>query len=299
MKGRTTNNMVHYFKLAGGRFVLDEASGYAAAVDEITYKMLAYLTLPLPEDCPSAIRYDMAKYDSRLVDETYAAILEKHKAGLLYTDVPFDAEKAPSLCAVTSVSPAETLDGITCPVLLGDTNNTENARLLCKAAKEKGLTLTVILTQDGDFPCDRLIVPAEKYAQYRTAAPQVGVRFSYDVKKPDILSKLIEYADDGITLIDAYPENPREREEGAQTALLKEFGRAAKELFLRKKEGRPVEFLPIAMQGKDAKHGVGAHRNERCLTCSHRTVCGGRRLSFADCEVKKTLADCAVMLELS
>lgn len=291
--------MVHYFKLAGQRIVLDEASGYAAAVDEITYKMLAYLTLPLPEDCPSAIRYDMAKYDSRLVDETYAAILEKHRTGQLYTDIPFDADKAPSLCTLTSVSPTASLDGITCPVLLGDTNNTDNAHLLCRTAKEKGLTLTVILTEDGTFPCDRLIVPAAKYVQYRGSAPVVGVRFSYNVKKPDFLSKLIEYADDGITLIDAYPENPEERTEGEQTVLLKEFGRTAKELFLRKKEGRPVEFLPIAMQGKNAKHGIGAHRNERCGTCSHRMTCGGRRLSFADCEVKRTLADCAVLLELS
>lgn len=291
--------MIHYFKLAGQRIILDEASGYTAAVDEITYKMLAYLTLPLPEDCPSAIRYDMAKYDSRLVDETYASILAQHKAGLLYTDIPFDADKAPTVCMLTSVSPTETLDGITCPVLLCDTNNTEHAQLLCNTAKEKGLALTVILTADGNFPCDRLIVPAERFSQYKDSAPIVGVRFSYDVKKPDILSKLIEYADNGVTLIDAVPENPGEREEGAQTALLKEFGRAAKEVFLRKKEGRPVEFLPFSLQGKHAKHGVGAHRNERCLTCSHRMVCGGRRLSFADCEVKKTLADCAIMLELS
>ena len=289
--------MVHYFKLAGQRLVLDEASGYTAPVDEIAYKMLAYLTLPLPADCPSAIRYDMAKYDSALVDKTYQEILAKHRAGQLYTDVPFDADKAPTVCMLTSVSPLQTLDGVSCPVMLCDTDNVPHAKVLCAAVKERGLPLTVILTADGDFPCDRLLVSEEKYAQYKTAAPVVGVRFSYDVTAPKILARVTALADEGITLIDAYPENLRDRKEGAQTVLLKELGRVAKELFLRSKEGRPVEFLPISLQGRGAKHGAGAFFNERCRVCSHRTHCGGRALSGADCEVKKTLADCAILLE--
>ena len=214
-----------------------------------------------------------------------------------YTDLPFDADMAPSLCMLTSVSPAETLYGITCPVMLCDTEHTENAVLLCRTARERGLPLTVLLTRDGDFPCDRLLVPADRYDAYRNAAPTVGVRFSYDVRTPEILSRVLNYADAGMELIDAYPENPQMRKEGEQDALIVEFRRTAEALSQRKQEGRPVVFLPFSVMGLHAKHGVGAHRNERCHTCTHRMICGGRRLSYADCEVKQTLADCAVFLE--
>jgi hypothetical protein len=215
----------------------------------------------------------------------------------LYAEIPFDVNRAPSLCMLTSVSPVASLAEITCPVMLCDTENTENAALICKIARERGLLLTVLLTKDGDFPCDRLLVSPEQYDAYRHAAPCVGVRFAYDVRHPDILSRVTAFADAGIALIDAYPANPGEREEGEQSALLDAFRRTAEYLSQRKKDGQPIEFLPFSVMGLHAKHGIGAHRNERCRTCTHRMVCGGRRLSYADCEVKKMLAACAVFLE--
>ncbi len=217
--------------------------------------------------------------------------------GQSYAGVPFDADMPPSLCMLTSVSPTETIADITCPVQLCDTDHTENAALLCGMARDRGLLLTVLLTEDGEFPCDRLLVPADRYETYRDAAPVVGVRFSYDVKNPDILSKVVQFADAGITLIDAYPEKPGMREEGDLQALLDEFKRVAQTLYGYRQEGHPIEFLPFSMMGLHAKHGVGAHRNARCPECSHHAVCGGRRLSFADCEVKRVLADCAVFLD--
>ncbi len=219
------------------------------------------------------------------------------QCGQQYDGIPFDADMPPSLCMLTSVSPEDTLADITCPVQLCDTDHPVHAARLCAAVRERGLPLTVILTEDGDFPCGRLLVPAEKYAQYRNAAPQVGIRFAYDVKAPEILSRIIRYADEGIFLIDAYPENPQIREEGAQAELLAEFRQVAEALLLRRKEGRPIEFLPFSVMGLHAKHGVGAHRNARCQSCSHHAVCGGRRLSYADCEVKRTLGDCAFYLD--
>lgn len=279
--------------------VLDEASGYTAAVDEITYKMLAYLTTPLPADCPSAIRYDMAKYDSELVDKTYQDILAQHKAGKLYTNVPFDPDRPMTHCMMTSVSPLSTLEGVTCPVVLCDTHNTEHAKEICAAAKEKGLHLTVLMTEEGDFPCDRLLVEENLYSRYKTAAPTVGVRFSYDVKAPKILDRVTALADEGITLIDAYPTNPDDRAAGEQTTLIKELGKVAKELFLRIKEGRAVEFLPFAWQCRNAKHAEAVFCHERCLTCSHRMHCGGRALSYADCEIKRACADAQILLELT
>ena len=290
--------MVHYFKRAGQRIVVDDCTGYAMTVDEITYKMLAYLTPPLPDDCPSAIRYDMAKYDSRLVDAAYERILTLYRLGKLYTEVPFDADRAPTLCPLSSSASPDVINGTHAHVLLCDTDNAENASEICRRAKDAGLSVTVLLTADGVFPCDRLLVPEDRYEAYAGAAPAVGVRFSYDVTAPAILSRVIALADRGITLVDAFPKNPDMRRAGEQTALIKELERTAKELFLRKKEGRPVDFLPFSIHGMNAKHGTDAHCAPACITCSHRMICGGIRLSDADCEIKRSLADSAVMLSI-
>ena len=208
----------------------------------------------------------------------------------------FDPDMPPSLCMLTSVSSADALADITCPVLICDTNNKENAVFLCNAARQRGLFVTVLLTVDGDFPCDRLLVSEDRYEQYQNAAPVVGVRFPYDVKSPDIVSRILRYADAGVTLIDAYPENPDDRTEGEQQTLTAELTDTAKEVCRLRKQGQTIEFLPFSVMGQNAKHGIGAHRNARCLTCSHNTACGGRRLSFADCEIKKVLADCANLI---
>lgn len=295
--------MVHYFKLAGQRMVLDCASGYIANVDEMTYKMLVYLTTPLPADCPSAIRYDMAKYDSALVDKTYAAILADHKAGRLYTDIPFDAERSVTLHVLSSDAPCTVLDNACAPVLLLDTDRAENAAALCRAAKDKGLCVTVHMTAEGDYPCDRLLVCETLHKAYRDKAPTVGVWFTYDVRAPKLLDKLTALADDGITLIDAVPETPADAAFGAQTVLIKELGKVAKELFLREKEGRAVEFLPFSVMERGAKFGDGAF-SAPCMTCSHRTRCGGMCYSTvrdidADCELRRTLADASILLELN
>lgn len=215
---------------------------------------------------------------------------------MLLCQTPFDADKAPSLCMLTSVSPAESLSDITCPVMLCDTNHTEHARLLCKEAKARGLSLTVLLTADGDFPCDRLLVPEDRYEACKTAADTVGVRFSYDVRNPDICSHIRRLADAHITLIDAYPQNPGDRVEGEQDALIAELHAVTEALIAYRRAGQTLEFLPFSVMGQNAKHGIGAHRNERCTDCTHNAVCGGRRLSYADCEIKKILAECAVTL---
>ena len=48
--------MVHSFKYGGYRFAYDTVSGTLFRFDELTYKMLDYIGLPMPVDCPSALR---------------------------------------------------------------------------------------------------------------------------------------------------------------------------------------------------------------------------------------------------
>lgn len=46
-------------------------------------KMLAAVTLPLPPDCPTALRYALARYDADAVAEAYEGLLELSRQGYL------------------------------------------------------------------------------------------------------------------------------------------------------------------------------------------------------------------------
>ena len=84
--------MVHKFKFGVHRFIYDSESGYTHAVDELGYKMLDYLELPMAKDCPSALRYDLAKYDSDAISAVYAEFRKLSDKGKLFAaDVAFDA----------------------------------------------------------------------------------------------------------------------------------------------------------------------------------------------------------------
>lgn len=87
--------MVHKFKFGVHRFIYDSESGYTHAVDELGYKMLDYLELPMAKDCPSALRYDLAKYDSDAISAVYAEFRKLSDEGKLFAaDVAFDAVEA-------------------------------------------------------------------------------------------------------------------------------------------------------------------------------------------------------------
>lgn len=45
--------------------------------------MLDYITLPMPEECSSALRYDLAKFDSAEIREEYSRIYELYRDGKL------------------------------------------------------------------------------------------------------------------------------------------------------------------------------------------------------------------------
>ncbi len=46
-------------------------------------KMLPAITLPMPEDCPTALRYALAKYDADAVAEAWERLRELCAQGLL------------------------------------------------------------------------------------------------------------------------------------------------------------------------------------------------------------------------
>ena len=89
--------MVHSFKLGGRRWAYDSGSRSLHILDELAFKMLDYIELPMPKDCPSALRYDLAKYDSAAIDDTYAELYKLYIDGSLYSD---DQTDDSSVCPI-------------------------------------------------------------------------------------------------------------------------------------------------------------------------------------------------------
>ena len=76
--------MVHTFKLGGQRIAYDSVSGLVLPLTELAYKMLDYIELPMPKECSSALRYDLAKYDSKAIDQTYNELYALYRDGRLF-----------------------------------------------------------------------------------------------------------------------------------------------------------------------------------------------------------------------
>lgn len=62
-------------------------------LDELQYKMLSYIGLPMPPECPSALRYDLAKYDSDAISETYDGLYKLSLEGKMFVPESSAAEK--------------------------------------------------------------------------------------------------------------------------------------------------------------------------------------------------------------
>lgn len=58
-------------------------NGANAALNPIQKKMLSVVTLPLPEDCPTSLRYALAKYAATAVSDAWDGLLMLEEAGLL------------------------------------------------------------------------------------------------------------------------------------------------------------------------------------------------------------------------
>ena len=57
--------------------------GATAVLNPIQKKMLPTVTLPLPEDCPTGLRYALAKYAATAVTDAWEGLLELEEAGEL------------------------------------------------------------------------------------------------------------------------------------------------------------------------------------------------------------------------
>jgi len=59
--------------------------GYSAELSLLQKKMLPYVTLPMKKECPTALRYALAKFDAGAVAEAYEGLYVLFERGLLET----------------------------------------------------------------------------------------------------------------------------------------------------------------------------------------------------------------------
>ncbi len=57
--------------------------GYSAELSLLQKKMLPYVTLPMKKECPTALRYALAKFDASVVAEAYEGLYVLFERGLL------------------------------------------------------------------------------------------------------------------------------------------------------------------------------------------------------------------------
>ncbi len=86
--------MLHTFKVGGQRIAYDSVSGYVLPLSELAYKMLDYLVFPMPKECSSELRYDLAKFDSRDIEKTYKELYALYSEGKLFRDDTSDRSNA-------------------------------------------------------------------------------------------------------------------------------------------------------------------------------------------------------------
>ena len=85
--------MLHYFKQGTERIALDSASGAVHVLSALAYKMLPYMNDPPEKDCPSALRYELAKYDSADIEEAYSELYSLYENGTLFSKDVLDGTK--------------------------------------------------------------------------------------------------------------------------------------------------------------------------------------------------------------
>ena len=103
--------MIHKFKFGVHRFLFDSECGEVHEVDELGYKMADYIITPMAPECPSSLRYDLAKYDSDAISETYDRLLSLWREGRLFAvDRPIPSAAVSETSEGASIS--ETPEGI-------------------------------------------------------------------------------------------------------------------------------------------------------------------------------------------
>lgn len=275
--------MLHIFKLNGHRTAYDCATRTAYPLSSLAMKMLDTVTPPLTPDCPSSLRYALAKYDSHDLADAYAEIYALYKAGLLFSETPAESEMPAELYAVIESSAGAVKEKIESAAAAGFTKMIVTVKDGCSClaaslseAYGDKLDLRLILELPADALTEEDIEILNKAGCY--------------VRVSDIPTAL-KLADRGMRFVDA--------KISATEAALKETGKLEKEMERREKEGSGFDFASFTLSMLP-KEGFDL-RKEACADCWARKLCGGSCLGSAGertslCDVESTCLECAITL---
>ena len=77
--------MLSLFRYNGKKYAWDTVSGALTAVSSLQYRMLEALEPPMDPVCPTALRYELAKFSSDAVEEAYDELYEKAANGMIFS----------------------------------------------------------------------------------------------------------------------------------------------------------------------------------------------------------------------
>ena len=69
--------MLMLFKHNAKKYAFDTVCGSLSVLSALEYRMLEAIQPPMEQSCPTALRYELAKYDSADVEDSYDALYEK------------------------------------------------------------------------------------------------------------------------------------------------------------------------------------------------------------------------------
>ncbi len=78
--------MLYTFRFEGKKYAYDSASGAIMQPTALEFKMMGAIQPPLTALCPTSLRYELAKFDSMDVEETYDGIYALARRDILYKE---------------------------------------------------------------------------------------------------------------------------------------------------------------------------------------------------------------------
>ena len=75
--------MLILFKHETKKYLYDSASGALVPLSALQYKVAESIDLPMPSQCPTALRYQFAKYDAGDVRQAYAYLYDLYARGFI------------------------------------------------------------------------------------------------------------------------------------------------------------------------------------------------------------------------
>lgn len=76
--------MLILFRHNAKKYAYDTACGALHTLSALEYRMLEAIQPPMSPVCPTALRYELAKYDSESVAECYDVLYEKAADGMIF-----------------------------------------------------------------------------------------------------------------------------------------------------------------------------------------------------------------------